>query len=262
MSELVISRLSGRIAATVEASLDLLLSGEVDEQLVAALYEHQVIVFPELNPSPDQHLQLAEIFGPTAPFQGQNVPHPDNDHITVFDSEGGYKADQWHTDATYLEEVPLGAALCMRKRPSVGGDTVFTNCYAAYDSLSGGMKKLIDNRRSYHEIVAGSGTEQPVVITHPVTGKPVLFVNRIFSRSITNLPPNESQVILPFLLDHVTRPDFTYRHQWNEGDVVIWDNWSTQHYALFDFDEQRIVHRVSIDGRRLEPFCLPTPDHL
>ncbi|MEE9415134.1 MAG: TauD/TfdA family dioxygenase, partial [Acidimicrobiales bacterium] len=128
---------------------------------------------------------------------------------------------------------------------------IFTNCYAAYDTLSGGMKKLLENRRARHDITPDIGTEHPVVISHPVTGRPVLFVNRIFTRSISNLPPAESAAVLPFLLDHVSRPDFTYRHRWCEGDVVIWDNWSTQHYALFDYDEQRVAHRVALEGAPL-----------
>lgn len=251
-----VAKASGLIGATIEASIEHLLSGDANQALHDALYAYQVLVFPELNPTPEQHIALAAIFGTTALAEDQNTPHPDHPHVSVFDSEGGYKADKWHTDATYRTDVPLGAALCMRKRPSVGGDTVFASTYAAYESLSGGMKKLIDNRRAAHDILPGRGTEHPVVIKHPVTGKPALFVNRIFTRGITNLPPNESEVILPFLMDHVTRPEFSYRHTWTEGDVVIWDNWSTQHYALFDFTEQRIVHRVSIDGQELEAFRL------
>ncbi len=243
------SRRSGLIGATVHGSLEDVLAGdEVNDTLRDALWHHQVLVFPELHPTPEQHLQLASVFGTPSGPEAQNVSHPDFEAITVFDSTGGYKADQWHSDATFRPDVPMGAALCMRQRPAVGGDTLFTNCYAAYDALSGGMKKLLDNRRARHDITPDIGTEHPVVIRHPVTGRPALFVNRIFTRNITNLPAAESAALLPFLLEHVTRPEFTYRHCWNEGDVVVWDNWSTQHYALFDYDQRRVAHRVALDG--------------
>ena len=221
-------------------------------ELRAALWQHQVLVFRGLNPTPDEHLALARTFGATAGPDGQNVSLPDHEHIIVFDSNGGYKADKWHTDATYRPDVPMGAVLCMRQNPTVGGDTVFASTYAAYDALSGGMKKLLDKRRARHDITPEVGTEHPVVIAHPVTGRPALFVNHIFTRSITNLPAQESEAVLPFLLNHAARPEFTYRHRWNEGDVVVWDNWSTQHYALFDFNEQRVVHRVTLQGQPLE----------
>ena len=105
--------------------------------------------------------------------------------------------------------------------------------------------------RASGRIGASVELDLDVVLADP-TGRPVLFVNKIFTRAISNLPPEESDAILPFLLQHLTRPEFTYRHQWNDGDVVVWDNWSTQHYALFDYDEQRVVHRVSLAGQPLE----------
>ncbi|MEE9417110.1 MAG: TauD/TfdA family dioxygenase [Acidimicrobiales bacterium] len=242
-------RRSGLIGASVEGTLEQLLApGAASETLREALWHHQVLAFEQLNPSAEELIALASVFGSPSPPESYNVSHPDFDAITVFDSTGGYRADKWHCDASYRPEVPMGAALCLRKLPSVGGDTVFTNCYAAYDALSGGMKKLLENRRALHAISDDAGTEHPVVVSHPITNRPILFVNSIFTRSITNLPPSEAAIILPFLLEHVTRPDFTYRHRWSEGDVVIWDNWSTQHYALLDYDEQRITHRVALDG--------------
>jgi taurine dioxygenase len=81
-----------------------------------------------------------------------------------------------------------------------------------------------------------------------VTGRPVLFVNDIFTRKIVNLPPEEAEAVLPFLMRHVSRPEFTYRHRWSEGDLVVWDNLATQHYALFDYDERRVIDRVAFTG--------------
>lgn len=243
---------SGMIGARVNLDLDQLFTDtEMQAELRSALHEHLVLVLPGLDPTPAQHVALGQLFGDLQPCETYNVSHPESEFITVFDSEGGYKADQWHCDASWREEIPLGAVLCMRQKPAVGGDTVFSNCHLTYDSLSGGMKKLLSTRRARHDISATDFHEHPVVVAHPVTGKPVLFVNRLFTRAITNLPEEESAAILPFLLNQVARPEFTYRHQWGDGDVLIWDNWATQHYALFDYNERRIADRVAIYGQRL-----------
>lgn len=244
---------AGLIGARVDLDLEQLLADDdLQADLRAALHEHLVLVLPELAPTPSQHVALGRIFGELQPCETYNVSHPESDFITVFDSDGGYKADHWHADASWREEVPLGAVLVMRQNPSVGGDTVFANCHLTYDSLSRGMKQLLSTRRARHEIGPDSFFEHPVVTAHPVTGRPVLFVNRIFTRAITNLPEDESMAILPLLINKVSQPEFTYRHQWNDGDVLIWDNWATQHYALYDYTERRITDRVAIAGRRLE----------
>ncbi|MGI9604353.1 MAG: TauD/TfdA dioxygenase family protein [Acidimicrobiales bacterium] len=243
---------SGLIGADIDVDLDALLGDPtLQDRFRQALWDHQVLSLRQVYPTPAQQVALGRLFGEIQPVESYNAGHPDEPLLTVFDSEGGYKADQWHCDASWRDEVPMGAVLCMRECPSVGGDTLFTNCQSAYEALSGGMKQLLAKRRALHEIEPGSSTEHPVVVAHPVTGTPILFVNRIFTRGISNLPPDESDAILPFLIRHVTRPEFTYRHRWSEGDVVIWDNWATQHYALFDYTERRVVHRAGISGRPL-----------
>ena len=98
----------------------------------------------------------------------------------------------------------------------------------------------------------GVAAEHPVIRHHPVSGRPCLFVNETFVRGIVNLPPIESEAILAMLLKHLARPDFAYRHRWEKGDVVIWDNRSTQHIAMADFTGRRVVHRV---GFVAEPFA-------
>ncbi len=233
----------------MDHDIDLLLADEgAQAELRQALLDHMVVVLRDLDPTPEQHLDLARVFGEPLPGEANNPSHPDFPDIVVFDSEGGYKADRWHTDVTFRPVIPKAAVLCMRVNPEVGGDTMWTNCCDAWDELSNGMKRLLENRRAYHEIVPGHGAEHPVVVTHPETGRQALFVNEIFTRRIVNLPPYESDAILPFLIQHVKRPEFTYRHRWAAGDVVIWDNRVTQHYALFDFVGRRMVHRVGIAG--------------
>lgn len=248
--------LSGLIGARIDVDLSRLLEDPaLQEEMRSAFLEHLVLVLPEADPTHEQHIALARIFGKPEPPEEYNPAHPDHPEICVFDSAGGYAADKWHADVTWKDVIPIGAVLRMRQAPSRGGDTTWSNCHAAYDALSGGMKKLLDNRRALHEISVDPDhrTEHPVVVTHPETGKKLLFVNETFTRNIVNLPPEESQALLPFLTRHIARPDFTYRHSWSEGDVVIWDNRATQHYALNDYDDRRIVERVQIKGSAPRP---------
>ena len=241
---------SGLIGATLGGfDLDAVLAdADQQQRLRGALLDHLVLVLPRLDPTPDQHVALARVFGRPEPPEDYNPAHPDHPEICVFDSSGGYKADKWHADVTWKEVIPDAALLCMRTNPPAGGDTLWSNCYAAYDALSNGMKQLLEGRRAVHDISPEHQTEHPVVVTHPDTGRKVLFVNEVFTRKIVNLPPDESDALLPFLMRHVHRPEFTCRHRWAEGDVVIWDNRATQHYAVFDFEGRRVVHRVGIAG--------------
>jgi taurine dioxygenase len=256
-TRLEVSRASGVMAAEVHNPVAEILADEgLHGELRSALAEHLALVLPEAHPTPEEHVAFGQLFGEIHPCESYNQPHPDTNLITVFDSDGGYKADKWHCDATWRDDIPKGASLCMRTCPSVGGDTMFASTYAAYDALSGGMKKLLDGRRALHEISPGSSTEHPVVIEHPGTGRPVLFVNHIFTRKIVNLPPDEAEAILPFLLRHLSRPEFTYRHRWSEGDLVVWDNLATQHYALLDYDERRVIDRVAFTGVPVTAFSL------
>jgi len=251
-STLGLAPLSGLLGSEVSASLDEILADSAKQAaLAAALPEHGVLVMRAAAPTPAQQIALAEVFGEPEPPQPQNPRHPDHDLVCVFDSEGGYKADKWHADETFTDNPVSGAVLSMQIKPPAGGDTLWTNTEAAYDALSNGMKTLLDNRRARHEINEAVAAVHPVIRTHPVTGRKSIYVNDIFTRGIVNLPPDESDAILPFLKRHVQRPEFTYRHRWAEGDVVIWDNRRTQHYALNDFEGRRVVHRV---GFFAEPF--------
>ncbi|MDW3219482.1 MAG: TauD/TfdA family dioxygenase [Acidimicrobiales bacterium] len=250
---LQLRRLSGHLAAEVANPLaEVLADPALQDAIRAALPEHGVLVLPAASPTPAQQIALAEVFGEARPPLGQNPRHPDNDLVCVFDSDEGYRAEKWHTDETFVDEPCTGAVLSMQILPEVGGDTLWTSTAAAYDALSNGMKELLSNRRARHEINESHFAVHPVVQTHPVTGRKLIYVNEIFTRGIVNLPPGESSVILPFLIDHVQQPQFTFRHTWAEGDVVIWDNRSTQHIALSDFQGRRVVHRVEFHG---EPFA-------
>ena len=116
-----VGRLSGHIGAEIHVGLDRLLGDRDTQRLVrAALHEHLVLVFRRLAPTAHEHVALAEVFGGLQPVESYNVAHPESDAITVFDSAQGYRADEWHSDASWREAVPMGAALCARRCPDVG----------------------------------------------------------------------------------------------------------------------------------------------
>ena len=245
---------SGRIGVeVVDAELDLLVENEnARSHLHRALLDHHVVVLRGLHPTPEQHIAIASAFGDPIVPEAHLPTHPDHPLVCRFDSGVGYKADKWHTDGTFRDVIPSVAVLTMRTSPATGGDTVWANCCAAYEELSNGMKCLLDGRKALHDQGPDAKAVHPVVVAHPDTDLPILFVNDIFTRGIINLPPEESNAVLPFLIRHVSRPEFTYRHSWSEGDIVIWDNRSTQHYALFDFAGQRVVERVHVSGGAMD----------
>jgi taurine dioxygenase len=165
----------------------------------------------------------------------------------------------------------MGSVLHVVKAPSIGGDTAFANMYAAYDALSPGLRQLVDGLRAEHDITRSlrraiergqtdldlAATQSkfppvvhPVAITHPETGRRALFVNAQSTERIVDLPEAESDMLLSFLYEHVKSPEFQCRVRWDERTVVLLDNRCAQHCAVADYDERRILHRVSIKGER------------
>jgi taurine dioxygenase len=169
----------------------------------------------------------------------------------------------WHSDTTYTERPPIGTMLYAREVPDFGGDTMVANQYLAYDSLSAGMKRLLDGVVGVYS--AGkrgsrSGREQnrymkmrdtddseryealhPVVRTHPETGRKALYVNALHTIRFQDMTEAESRPLVAFLQEHCTRPEFTARIRWEAGTIAIWDNRCVQHFAINDYHGQRRV---------------------
>jgi taurine dioxygenase len=181
--------------------------------------------------------------------------------------------DNWHTDVTFIETPPLGAALYARKIPPSGGDTLWLSTIAAYEALSEPFMKFVTGLTAVHDFeksfprnrfaspeaaakwetarAKNPPVVHPVVRTHPVTGRKALFVNSGFTTRINELNRAESNAVLAFLFEHVTRPEFQVRHQWRENDLALWDNRVTQHYATADYlPNRRIMHRATIIGEK------------
>ncbi|MEO5691798.1 MAG: TauD/TfdA family dioxygenase [Usitatibacter sp.] len=175
---------------------------------------------------------------------------------------------QWHSDLSYTLRPALGSVLYSLKLPAVGGDTLFSNMYLAYETLSPTMKRIVDGLECVHDHSFGAAHRdgspehlaaarmrnppvvQPVVRVHPVTGRKALFVSEWMCSRIVGMTPDEGRGLIDFLCRHSTREEFTFRQRWRVGDVLMWDNRATVHMALADYsdDSSRELMRTSIAG--------------
>lgn len=183
--------------------------------------------------------------------------------------------EMWHTDFSGRAEPTLGSVLYALQVPASGGDTIWVSLAAAYEALSERMKNYLTGMRAQHETVKAFGDDirghlwqdaagkqrfarikaqppaaHPVICTHPVSGKKLLYVNEGYTTRLLGVERKESDAVLNYLFDHLRTPEFQVRHRWREGDVAVWDNRITQHYALADYGERRVMHRITIKGTR------------
>jgi taurine dioxygenase len=267
--------LSPAIGARIDG-LDLAepLSDATAEALKEALFDRLVLFFADQKLTPAAHRTFAGHFGPLHihPIY-PNVPEVPE--IIVLDTDGKNLPDNdnWHTDVTFIETPPLGAALYARKLPPSGGDTLWLSTIAAYEALSERLRKFLAGLTATHDFeksfprdrFAGSEERErwetaraknppvihPVVRTHPSTGRKALFVNSGFTTRINELSKAESDALLAYLFEHLQKPEFAVRHRWRENDLALWDNRVTQHYATVDYlPHRRIMHRATIIGER------------
>ena len=247
------------------------LSRPLDEHtitaLVAALAENCVLFFRDQKMTPDQQKALGRHFGelhlhPAWPRLVEG--HPE---VMEIYSDGNTKriaGEDWHSDVSCDAEPPLGSILYMIEVPPAGGDTLFANMYAAFESLSEPMQQFVAGLTAIHdgehfyrgryEDAREEGktyprSEHPVVRTHTVSGRRALFVNRTFTTGIVQLAKRESDAALRMLWEHIEQPQFQCRFQWQPGSVAFWDNRCAQHHALWDYyPHRRRGLRVTIKG--------------
>jgi taurine dioxygenase len=251
-----IRRLSGSLGAEIRG-IDLAAAGTADiETIQSLLTEHLVLFFPDQHLTPDEHIAFGRHFGK---LEGHpNVPGS-SDRAELFELRAsvGAIADEWHSDLTCQEQPSVLAILNMVKCPPVGGDTMWSNAYKAYDELSEPMKELCDGLTALHDAHPHGRPDRmavhPVVRVHPVTGRRSLFVNEHFTRRIVELAHGESDMLLRYLTRWITSPRFTVRYRWAAGTIALWDNRCTQHYVLDDFEEERIIQRVTVMGDEPKP---------
>jgi taurine dioxygenase len=251
-TELDIRPIAGALGAEVRG-IDLRppVTDEARAAITAALLDHLVLFFPDQHLDPTAHRAFAEPWGEMEihPFLPKVEGHPE---IVRLSSENGQVADQWHTDVTFSDRPPVMSILNMVTNPPLGGDTMWSNQYKAYEALSAPMRDLLDGLTAIHtartygqpEVRA----EHPAVRVHPVTGRKCLYVNGQFTERFAQLARDESDALLTFLQAFSVQPRFTVRYRWTQGTVAIWDNRCTQHFVLNDFEGRRVIERVTILG--------------
>lgn len=264
-----VTRAAGALGAVVEG-VDLRSADDaIAAALRALLLEHLVLVVPGQSAlTDDDQVALMLRFGapyihPIARAMGNDVFRAG--HI-VDDVDHPPFQDQYHTDVSWDPEPPTWGCLRMIERPPAGGDTMFSNMYAAYDALSPAMQRALEGLTAWHDPGEGKafraksgdaatdaaeqlvpGASHPVVQTHPETGRPFLYVNRGFTRRIEQFTPAESRAMLDLLFAHSEHPNFQMRWTWSVGDVVIWDERCTHHFAVADYyPSRREVARVNV----------------
>lgn len=239
------------------------------------LDQNRLLVFRGQFISHAEQVDLARALGEPTPAHPVVPGHPDHPEILELDAAKGGRNAQWHTDVTFTPTPPAASVLVADSLPSFGGDTLWADLRGAYEQLSPSLRAAIDDLDAVHRITpiaywgvpADSAMSRddalellenaskvppvihPVVRVHPVTGKPSLFVNPGFTSHIIGLSQIESDHLLGLLHAHSTQPELVARHRWQAGDVVIWDNRATMHYASNDYgDAERRMRRVTIRG--------------
>ncbi|PWD44816.1 taurine dioxygenase [Gordonia paraffinivorans] len=247
-----------------------------DDQVRAirqALIEYKVIVLRDQNLDDASHIEFGNRLGELTTghpvWDSGDVP----DEVYELDSADNGFADVWHTDVTFMPRPPMGSILRPVVLPRNGGDTNWADAELAYSSLSEPVRRLVDGLTAVHdgnrefgyylrhkrkgqgntwdgrEVTELVPVSHPVVRVHPETGRKALFVNPGFTSHIEGVSEFESRAILDMLYAHITKPEHIVRHRWRAGDLVLWDNRNTLHYANRDYgDNRRIMHRITLRG--------------
>ncbi len=254
------------------------LGGTVDETTIAAIrrlwLEYGVVFFRDQNLPDGRFLEFAKRFAPVVeyPFMKGLELFPEIIPVVKLEHERINFGGIWHSDTSYLETPPMGTMLIAREVPPRGGDTLFANMYLAYETLSGGMRRLLDglvavnssskadvSRTREDQVRAHARAdakveyeaEHPVVRTHPETGRKALYVNAGHTVRFRDMTEKESAPLLSFLFAHQVRPEFTCRFRWQPGSIAFWDNRCTQHNPVNDYHGyRRVMHRITLAGDR------------
>ena len=243
-------------------------------ELKDAFGRYSVIFFRNQDLAPQQHIAMAERWGAInvnrffKPLDG----YPQIAQVIKEANQKENIGGTWHTDHSYDLIPAMGSMLYAREVPTVGGDTLFSSMYLAYEALSEDLKKMLADLKAWHSSRHAFGYSvtdsehfedgrlanpnqatqdalHPVVITHPLTGRKALYVNADFTIRFDGWTVEQSQPILDFLYAHGARQEFTCRFHWEPGSIAFWDNRATWHYAMNDYQgHRRIMHRITLEG--------------
>ena len=253
------------------------LTGDDAAWLAPLLAQYLVVVVRAQDLAPTDQVRLARALGEPTPAHPVVPGLPGHPEILELDASKGGRNARWHTDVTFVVEPPSASVLVADEVPVVGGDTLWADLRGAYESLSPSVAAMLDDLEAVHRVspLAYWGEPfdtaltredawqmheeasnlpsvvHPVVRVHPVTGRRAVFVNPGFTSHLVGLSRLESDGLLELLYAHTTRPEHVLRHRWQTGDVVLWDNRSTMHYATDDFGGgDRRMRRVTLRGER------------
>ena len=271
-----IKLLSGALGAEIKG-IDLKDTSDKNFKIINdLLLEHKVIFFRGQILSQEQHIALAEKFGPleTHAYVKGLDEYPEIVRIIKAEDEKNQWGENWHSDVSYNYKPTKAVILKSIKIPPVGGDTCFSNMELAWDTLDEKIKEKVKDKKAIHNSLGAEffiddykkmkgnkkknydsyENEHPIVRTHPETGKKILFVNWTYTKKIVGLDKEESDEILNKIFDHQARLDLSCRFTWTENAIAIWDNRSVIHYAIADFfpgrslGHERIMDRIAVEG--------------
>ena len=276
-SGLVVRKLTGGCGAEV-LGVDLRRLTEDQWQAVRlAFVDYGVIFFRDQQLTPEDQIAFARRWGPIDinKFFPADGSYPEIAEVRKEREQTNNIGGGWHTDHSYDQVPAMGSILVARELPDDGGDTLFASMYAAYEGLSEGLKRTLGSMRALHssrQVFGAEGGYQktdlkdafgnahlvgdavhPVVITHPESGRRALYVNPAFTVQFEGWTADESRPLLEYLYRQAVRPENTCRFRWADGSVAFWDNRSTWHYALNDYQgHKRLLHRITVAGSKLD----------
>jgi taurine dioxygenase len=269
---LAVEPLAGSIGAVI-SGVDL---ANLDDATVAEIravwLEHLVVFFRDQELDADQYFAFARRMGEPVryPFVKGFDSRPEIIEVAKLPHETVNFGGIWHSDTVYLEQPPMATMLLAREIPPYGGDTMFANMYAAYESLSPGLRALLDGLRAVNSSALadvsktredrirdhGAADDErhfesvhPVVRTHPETGRKALYVNPAHTASFEGMTVDESRPLLRHLFEQSVRPEHTCRFQWEVGSMALWDNRCAMHNPVNDYHGfTRRMHRITLAG--------------
>lgn len=241
--------------------------------LKKALLDRQVIFFRRQTLSPAAQVRLAAVFGEVRPLSSTFPSHPDDPCLEILESKGRRTGtDVWHADMTWQTSPPIAACLFAVDVPSTGGDTLWASMTAAHDAIAPQLRNYLASLQAVHnwetpELLESLRSKpdapgqyarmretyppiaHPVIVTHPETGRQILYVNEFYTTELLGVTRSESNALLRHLTSLAHVPEWQVRFRWEPGSVAIWDNRSVQHYAVNDYHPtRRLMHRVAIHG--------------
>lgn len=267
-------------------------------QLLAIWHDAGVVLFRGVGTAPERLLELSHCFGALEPHPIETIRMPGYPELILLTNQGGprgpvyafdgvptYGRIPWHTDLAFSEVPNAGALLNMVHKAEVGGSTAWLDTALAYRSLDEALKRRIEGVEARFEFCADlarmkfsnpGGTRvgeskasfpdypplaRPLVWNHPVTGAEILNLCPLNIRGIVGMDEAEGDALIQTLIDAVVQPQFIYRHDWQEGDVILWDNYRMMHAAMgHPVDVLRIVHRATLRGDAVVGRTLPATE--